>query len=60
MLTDFSFVSMTARFEMLLATKADSSLKTLQDVVTAARKDPASSISAPSILEARKICRRIC
>src|SRR5262244_1802220 len=39
-LTDFSFVSMTARFEMLLATKADSSLKTLQDVVTAARKDP--------------------
>src|SRR5262249_27091735 len=26
-LTDFSFVSMTARFEMLLATKADSSLQ---------------------------------
>jgi tripartite-type tricarboxylate transporter receptor subunit TctC len=38
-LTDFSFVSMTARFEMLLAVKADSSIKTLQDVVTAARKD---------------------
>jgi tripartite-type tricarboxylate transporter receptor subunit TctC len=29
-LTDFSFVSMTARFEMLLATKANSSLKNLQ------------------------------
>src|SRR5437016_8612567 len=39
-LTDFSFVSMTARFEMLLAVKADSPLKTLQDVVAAARKDP--------------------
>ena len=39
-LTDFTFVSMTARFEMLLAVKADSPLKTLQDVVTAARKDP--------------------
>src|ERR1700732_2152217 len=39
-LTDFTFVSMMARFEMLLAVKADSPLKTLQDVVTAARKDP--------------------
>jgi putative tricarboxylic transport membrane protein len=39
-LTDFTFVSMTARFEMLLAVKADSSLKTLQDVVAAARKNP--------------------
>jgi tripartite-type tricarboxylate transporter receptor subunit TctC len=39
-LTDFTFVSMTARFEMLLAVKADSPLKTLRDVVTAARKDP--------------------
>jgi tripartite-type tricarboxylate transporter receptor subunit TctC len=39
-LTDFTFVSMTARFEMLLAAKADSPLKTLQDVATAARKDP--------------------
>jgi tripartite-type tricarboxylate transporter receptor subunit TctC len=39
-LTDFTFVSMTARFEMLLAVKADSPLKTLQDVVAAARKDP--------------------
>jgi tripartite-type tricarboxylate transporter receptor subunit TctC len=39
-LTDFSFVSITARFEMLLAVKVDSNLKTLQDVVTAARKDP--------------------
>ena len=39
-LTDFTFLSMTARFEMLLAVKADSPLKTLQDVVTAARKDP--------------------
>jgi tripartite-type tricarboxylate transporter receptor subunit TctC len=39
-LTDFAFVSMTARFEMLLAVKADSPLKTLRDVVTAARKDP--------------------
>ena len=39
-LTDFTFVSITARFEMLLAVKADSPLKSLQDVVTAARKDP--------------------
>src|ERR1700730_17819962 len=36
-LTDFTFASITARFEMLLAVKADSPLKTLQDVVTAAR-----------------------
>jgi tripartite-type tricarboxylate transporter receptor subunit TctC len=39
-LTDFTSVSITARFEMLLAVRADSPLKTLQDVVTAARKDP--------------------
>ncbi|HEY2184208.1 MAG TPA: tripartite tricarboxylate transporter substrate binding protein [Xanthobacteraceae bacterium] len=39
-LTDFTFVSITARFEMLLAVKADSPLKTLQDAVAAARKDP--------------------
>src|SRR5262245_53980442 len=39
-LTDFTFVSMTARFEMLLAVKADSPLKTLDDVVAAARKRP--------------------
>jgi tripartite-type tricarboxylate transporter receptor subunit TctC len=39
-LTDFTFVSITARFEMLLAVKAESPLKSLQDVVTAARKDP--------------------
>jgi len=39
-LTDFSFVSITARFEMLLAVKADSPLKNLQDVVEAARKNP--------------------
>jgi tripartite-type tricarboxylate transporter receptor subunit TctC len=39
-LNDFTFVSMTARFEMLLAVKADSPFKTLQDVAAAARKDP--------------------
>jgi len=39
-LTDFTFVSMTARFEMLLAVKADSPLKTLQDVVAGAGKSP--------------------
>src|SRR6266700_3226959 len=39
-LNDFTFVSMTARFEMLLAVKADSPFKTLQDVVAAARKNP--------------------
>jgi tripartite-type tricarboxylate transporter receptor subunit TctC len=39
-LTDFTSVSITARFEMLLAVKADSPFKTLQDVVTAARKTP--------------------
>jgi tripartite-type tricarboxylate transporter receptor subunit TctC len=39
-LTDLTFVSMTARFEMLLAVKADSPLKSLQDVVSFARKHP--------------------
>jgi tripartite-type tricarboxylate transporter receptor subunit TctC len=39
-LTDFTFMSITARFEMLLAVKAGSPLQTLQDVVTAARKNP--------------------
>jgi len=39
-LTDFTFVSITARFEMLLAVNVDSPFKTLQDVVTAARRDP--------------------
>jgi tripartite-type tricarboxylate transporter receptor subunit TctC len=39
-LTDFTFVSITARFEMLLAVKADSPLKNLQDVVAATRKNP--------------------
>jgi tripartite-type tricarboxylate transporter receptor subunit TctC len=39
-LTDFSFVSITARFEMLLAVKADSPLKSLQDVIAAARQAP--------------------
>ena len=39
-LTDFTFVSITARFEMLLAVKADSPLKGLQDVIAAARKNP--------------------
>jgi tripartite-type tricarboxylate transporter receptor subunit TctC len=39
-LTDFTFVSISARFEMLLAVNTDSPIKTLQDVVTAARKNP--------------------
>src|SRR5947209_7545174 len=39
-LSDFTLVSMTASFEILLAVKADSALKTLQDVVAAARKNP--------------------
>jgi tripartite-type tricarboxylate transporter receptor subunit TctC len=39
-LTDFTFVSISARFEMLLAVRADSPLKTLQDVVAAARRNP--------------------
>src|SRR5215813_8595178 len=39
-LTDFTFVSMTARFEMLLAVKRDSPLKTLEDVAAAARNNP--------------------
>src|SRR5260370_40587951 len=38
-LTDFTFVSITARFEMLLAVKADSPLKTLEELVAAARRD---------------------
>jgi tripartite-type tricarboxylate transporter receptor subunit TctC len=39
-LTDFTFVSITARFEMLLAVKADSAVKSVQDLVAAARKEP--------------------
>jgi len=39
-LTDFTFVSISARFDMLLAVNADSPIKTLQDVVTAARRNP--------------------
>jgi tripartite-type tricarboxylate transporter receptor subunit TctC len=39
-LTDFTFVSMLSRFEMLLAVRADSPLKSMQDVVAAARRNP--------------------
>jgi len=39
-LTDFAFVSILSRFEMLLAVKAESPLKTMQDVVAAARRNP--------------------
>lgn len=39
-LTDFAFVSITARFEMLLAVRTDSRLKTLPDVVASARNNP--------------------
>ncbi len=39
-LTDFTLVSILSRFEMLLAVRADSPLKTMQDVVAAARKNP--------------------
>jgi tripartite-type tricarboxylate transporter receptor subunit TctC len=39
-LTDFTQVSVTAQFEMLLAVKGDSPLKSLRDVVEAASKTP--------------------
>src|SRR5262245_28334218 len=39
-LTDFTFVSITARFEMILAVKADSPFKTLPDLVAATRREP--------------------
>jgi tripartite-type tricarboxylate transporter receptor subunit TctC len=39
-LTDFSQVSVTGTFEMLLAVRQDSPFKTLQDVVEFARKNP--------------------
>ena len=39
-LADFTQVSITATFEMLLAVKADSPFKTLQDVLDFARKNP--------------------
>jgi tripartite-type tricarboxylate transporter receptor subunit TctC len=39
-LTDFTHVSITARFEMLLAVNGGSPYRTLQDVVAAARKNP--------------------
>jgi tripartite-type tricarboxylate transporter receptor subunit TctC len=39
-LTDFTQVSITATFEMLLAVKGDSRFKSLQDVIDFARKNP--------------------
>ena len=39
-LTDFTQVSITATFDMLLAVKADSPFKNLQDVLDFARKNP--------------------
>ena len=39
-LTDFTLVSITAKFEMLLAVNGASPYRTLQDVVAAARKNP--------------------
>ncbi len=39
-LTDFTQVSITATFEMLLAVKADSPFKNLQDLLEFARKNP--------------------
>jgi tripartite-type tricarboxylate transporter receptor subunit TctC len=39
-LTDFTLVSITAKFEMLLAVNGESPYRTLQDVVAAARKNP--------------------
>ena len=39
-LTDFTQVSVTGTFEMLLAVKQDSPFKTLQDVIEFARKNP--------------------
>jgi tripartite-type tricarboxylate transporter receptor subunit TctC len=39
-LTDFSWVSVTSSFEMLLGVKGDSPIKALQDVVEAAKKNP--------------------
>lgn len=38
--TDFTQISITATFEILLAVSGDSRFKTLQDVVDAARKNP--------------------
>ena len=51
-LTDFTFVSITARFEMLLAVKAESPLKSLQDVVTAARNPAGDREDLPHALGA--------
>jgi tripartite-type tricarboxylate transporter receptor subunit TctC len=39
-LKDFTAVSVTASFEMLLFTKTDSPYKTIQDVIAAAKKNP--------------------
>lgn len=39
-LTDFTQISVTASFEMLIATPADSPYKTVQDIITAARASP--------------------
>jgi tripartite-type tricarboxylate transporter receptor subunit TctC len=39
-ITDFTLVSITAKFEMLLAVNGESPYRTLQDVVAAARKNP--------------------
>jgi len=39
-LKDFTFISITASFEILIATSVNSKYRTLQDVVDAARKNP--------------------
>src|SRR5690242_10260301 len=39
-LTDFTQISVTASFEMLIAVPADSPLKTVQDIISAARANP--------------------
>jgi tripartite-type tricarboxylate transporter receptor subunit TctC len=59
-LKDFTPISVAASFEMLLAVPGNSPYKSLQDIVDAAKKNPESSISAPSIPAARKTSRRTC
>ena len=59
-LKDFTSVSITATFEMLLVTRPDAPFKTVAEVLDYAKKNPASSTSAPSTRARRRTCRRTC
>ena len=59
-LTDFDSVSTAAFFDLLIVTRAGSPLQSVQDIIEAARRIPASSTSARSLRGAPKTSRPSC